>query len=225
MHNNIENFPTIFTIDAREHGFLEGIQKHFKLSPDQMFIEIRTAFNGLINVLNKKKIPYDSLKNALVPQNDGKEIAFVFDSKKFESGWYGYEVFEILIPLLDREAIASILCGDYIGEEKDSAFLRSLFFDHIVSHDTIDYIHHGLFYIVYINNLSDRQFDTIHEGLQPSRGYVGYFDLTFSSPIKTVLSGMLIRTFLKAKSNILNPTEASIDENITSYPSKKTVTM
>jgi hypothetical protein len=186
-----------------------------------MFIEIRTAFNWLINILDKKKIPYDSLKNALIPQNDRKEIAFVFDSKKFESGWYGYEVFEMLIPLLDRKAIASILCGDYIGEERNSAFLRSLFFDHILSHDSIDYIHHGLFYIVYINNLSDRQFDIIHTGLKSSRGYVGYFDLTFSSPIKTVLSTMLIRAFLKAKSNILNPTEASVDENITSFPFEK----
>lgn len=48
--------------------------------------------------------------------------------------------------------------------------------------------------------------------------YVGYFNLTYASPIKTVLSSILVRAFLKHKKVIINPTETDVDENSTFFP-------
>lgn len=75
-----------------------------------------------------------------------------------------------------------------------------------------------MFYIVYINNLSEEQFSIIHEGLVSFEGYVGFFNLTYSSPLKSILSSGLVRAFLKNKKIIINATEDSEDVNMTSYP-------
>lgn len=126
-----------------------------------------------------------------------------------------------LIPLLDKKTANSILIGDYIGEPRNSAFLKELLFTYLVAHREIKYVHHGLFFIVYLNNLSEKNFQDIDEGLKKLSAYNGYFDLTYASPIKTVLSTILVRAFLKSKTTIINPTEADEDVNMTSYPFEK----
>ncbi|RYX80139.1 hypothetical protein EON73_05705 [bacterium] len=183
-----------------------------------MYKEIQRLFQDLLSTLVKKKISYQDLKSALVPRSDRNEIAFVFDTALIESSWYGYEVFKILIPLLEKDSSNSILCGDYIGEERFREFLKSIFFAHIQAHKNVNYLHHGLFYIVYINNLSDKHFSKLKEGLNTFEGYVGYFDLNYASPIKTFLSTILTRPFLKSKNTILNASEGNEDVNMTGYP-------
>jgi hypothetical protein len=210
--------PAIHTIDAREHGFLEGMSKHFKWNPAQVYTQINLSVAGTIEVLRKKKIAYTDLKNALIPHSDRKEIAFVFDSTLVSSSWYGYEIAKGFVPLFDKKSINSILLGDYIGDYKHAGMYKNLFFQNIQSHKEISYKIHELFYIVYLNNLSDEHFNRLHTGLKEMNAYVGYFDLTYSSPLKTVLSTILVRAILKYKSTIINPTEADIDENLTGFP-------
>lgn len=207
----------IFTLDAREHTFLEVIKGHFNLTSVDIYQEIQRLFDNLLSTLSEKKISYQDLKNALVPRSDRNEIAFVFDTSLIKSPLYGYEVFKILIPLLEKDSTNSILCGDYIGEEKFREFLKLIFFEHIEAHKKINYLHHGLFYIVYINNLSDRHFFKLNEGLKTLDGYVGYFNLSYSSSIKTFLSSILARPFLKNKTTILNASEGDEDVNMTGY--------
>lgn len=210
--------PVIYTIDAREHGFLEGMSKHYKWSPAQVYTQINLSIAGTIEILRKKKIAYTDLKNALIPHADRREIAFVFDSRLVLSSWYGYEIAKELIPLLDKRSVNSILIGDYIGDYRHTAMYKALFFEYIHPHKDVAYKIHELFYIVYINNLSNEQFNRLHTGLKEMKAYVGYFDLTYSSPIKTVLSTILVRALLKYKTTIINPTEADVDENLTSFP-------
>lgn len=208
---------TIFTLDAREHTFLEVIKGHINLNSVDIYQEIQGLFGNLLSILSEKKISYQELKNSLIPRSDRKEIAFVFDTSLIQSSSYGHEVFQVLIPLLEKDSTNSILCGDYIGEEKFREILKSIFFEHILAHKKINYLHHGLFYIVYINNLSDRHFLKLHEGLKTFNGYVGYFNLSYSSPIKTILSAILARPFLKSKTTILNASEGNGDVNMTGY--------
>lgn len=212
---------TIFTIDARDHVFLEVMTDGSGLDSTQVYEEIQGMFSKLITILDEKKIKYENLKHALIPQVKRKEIGFVFDTNLIESAFYGYQVFEELIPLLDLRSTNSILCGDLIGEERFRDLIRDLFFKNINAHKNINYVHHGLFYIVYINNLSEEQFSKIHEGLVSFEGYVGFFNLTYSSPLKSIISSGLVRAFLKSKKIIINATEDSEDINMTSYPFEK----
>lgn len=212
---------TIFTIDAREHVFLEVMTDVSSLNSTEVYEEIQMMFSRLITILNEKEVKYENLKNALIPQVKRKEIGLVFDTTLIESSFYGYQVFEKIIPFLDTRSTNSILCGDLLVEEKFRELIRELFFENINTHININYLHHGLFYIVYINNLSDEQFSRIHEGLISFIGYVGYFDLTYSSTLKSILSFGLVRAFLKNKKIIINATEDSEDVNMTSYPFEK----
>lgn len=212
---------TIFIIDARDHVFLEVMTDASSLDSTQVYEEIQGMFSRLITILNRKKVKYDNLKYALIPQVKRKEIGLVFDTNLIESSFYGYQVFEKLIPFLDLRSTNSILCGDLLGEDKFRDLIRELFFENINTHKNINYVHHGLFYIVYINNLSEEQFLKIHEGLISFMGYVGYFNLTYSSPLKSILSSGLVRAFLKNKKIIINATEDSEDVNMTSYPFEK----
>lgn len=210
--------PAIHTIDAREHGFLEGMSKHYKWNPAQVYTQINLSVAGTIESLRKKKVVYADLKNALIPHSDRKEIAFVFDSRQVPSSWYGYEIAKVFVPLLDEKSINSILLGDYIGDYRHAEMYRTLFFQNIHQHKDINYKIHELFYIIYLNNLSDEHFNRLHSGLKEMNAYVGYFDLTYSSPLKSILSTILVRAILKYKSTIINPTEADIDENLTGFP-------
>lgn len=210
--------PVIYIIDAREHVFLEAMSAHYKWSTSDIYRQINLSAAGTIETLRKKGINYADLKNALIPHSNRKEIAFVFDSTLIDSSSYGYEVAKILTPLLDKKSTNSILLGDYIGERKYARMYRDIFFEFINAHKNITYKAPELFYIVYINNLSEEHFNTLHYGLQKMSAYVGYFNLMYTSPIKTVLSSILTRAILKHKNNIINPTEADVDENWTCFP-------
>lgn len=210
--------PVIYTIDAREHGFLEGMSAHYKWTTSQIYRQINLLAAGTIETLKQKGINYIDLKNALIPHSNRKEIAFVFDSTLIDSSWYGYEVAKIITPLLDKNSTNSILLGDYIGDYTHARMYKELFLKFITAHKSITYKTHELFYLIYINNLSEDHFNILHNGLQEMNAYIGFFNLTYSSPIKTVISSVLVRAILKYKATIINPTEASIDENLTCFP-------
>ena len=109
---------TIFTIDARGNILLEVVQQTFGLTQQQMFSEINGLFRELLDVLAAKKIKYDNLKTALIPTPDKNEGVLVFDSSNIKSPWYGLPIFKQIIPLFDTRSSHSVLCGDYIGDNK-----------------------------------------------------------------------------------------------------------
>lgn len=117
----------IFTLEARGNVFLETMKSAFNLSSQDIYKEIRWLFEALIDNLKRKNINYEHLKNALVPRADRKEIALVFDTTQIETAVYGSDVFLRILPLLERKATFSCLCGDYIGSNKNQIFLRDLF--------------------------------------------------------------------------------------------------
>jgi hypothetical protein len=210
--------PVIHTIDARENVFLEAMSSRFKWTTSQMYQEINRSATQTIAKLKEKDIDYVDLKNALIPRKNRREIAFVFDTRLISSSWYGFEVAKVLIPLLDKRSVNSILYGDYFGDNTYSEMYKGVFYKYIRHYKGFTYKGGDLFYLVYINNLSTEQFNTLHIGLQKIDSYVGFFDLTFSSPIKTLLSSILVRAILKFKTTIINPTESSVDENISGFP-------
>jgi hypothetical protein len=211
---------TIYTLDGRENVFLEVMQSRFNLDESSMHDEINKAFQDCILVLDEMKIKYEDLKNGLIPSSNKKEIAFVFDTNQMEAN-YGFQVFSILIPLLDKKSCNSVLFGDFLGSEEWRVMLRAEFFRHIQKVREIDYQYHDQFCVIYINNLSNQSASAINEGLKQFVPYVGYFDLTYSSALKTYLSTILIRLFLKNKATIITQNEFSEDINVLGYPFEK----
>lgn len=207
---------TIFTLDGRDSIFLDAMKGWFNLDENTVHNEINGAFQECISILEEMKINYEDLKNGLIPRSGKNEIAFVFDRDKMEPS-YGFDAFSKLIPLLDKKSCNSVLFGDFIGADKLKHKLRSAFFKQIQKVREIDYQHHEQFCIIYINNLPDQSVKTINDGLSKFAPYVGYFDLTYSSFLKTYLSIVLSRHFLKSKSIIITANEVN-DINIYGYP-------
>jgi hypothetical protein len=208
----------IFTLDARENIFLESVATAQNLSTQQTYIEIRGLFESLIDVLEEKSVKYADLKYALIPRSDRTEVALAFDTSQIKSAVYSAEVFKHILPLLEKDSICSCLCGDYVGSNEHELFLREIFMKEICEVNAATYQNSTQFFIVYFNNLSDRQFTALLQGLSPYKAFTGYFDITYSSPIKTLLSSILVRLFVKSKMNILLSSEGNEDANQTMYP-------
>jgi len=154
----------IFTLNARGNVMLEVMQSYFGLDQPKMFHEINASFSSLLKILKAERIDYASLKNALVPRPDRNEAAFLFDTTSIASGSYGCEVFSRLLPALDESGTHSVLCGDYIGENKQDC-LYEAFEKHVTLARSCTWRHSSQFYIVYVNNLSDQMLAKIRATL------------------------------------------------------------
>jgi len=184
-----------------------------------MYFEIQAMHNQLLSQLKSKSIDYSCLKNALVPSKQKQEAVFVFNSLALGNTWYGYAVFEKLIPLLNKNSSHSILVGDYLGEGPRGI---SVFKESVCLARSIKYEFSSQFFMVYINNLSDKMINTIRNSLASWEPYIGFSNMTHFSELKVFLSTMLSNHALKYKSIILQPHEADRDDtddiNMSGYP-------
>lgn len=205
------NSRQIFTLDARDNVLLEVVSQDI----DQVSIYnlIGRAFDELISLLDQKGINYVDLKNALIPQGDKREIALIFDRMQIESCWYGNDVFKQVIPLLNGKSSHSILVGDMLGPENAKEKIKSEFFKNIIQARKPEYRDSNQFYIVYINNLSDEMVRSLNDGLSEYVPYVGYFDLTYDSFLKTYLSTVLTNCCLKARGTVIFGHEEDRDDS------------
>jgi hypothetical protein len=162
------------------------------------------------------------LKSALVPDRKRREIALVFDSSVINKTSYGHEVFRELIPIFERLSNNSILVGDYLNTPGREEILYSAFRDGVVLARNVTYRHPTQFFIVYINNLSESMFRRFDETLQIYPAYVGFADMTISSPLKIFLSTMLVNLCIKHGRIVIQGHESDRapgdDVNMSGYP-------
>ena len=201
---------------------LEVMADYFKLNHIQVFNEIKTMFRQMKATLKGKCIEYSDLKTCLTPNQDRKEIVFVFDTMQIDSGWYCYEVFSRLIPLFDRRSSHSVLDGDFIDHNISQETLYKEFSSEVNLQKSCTYKHSSQFYFVYIHNISNAIFDRFNEGMSDYEPYIGYIDVTYSSYMKIYVSTILCNTFIKHKNIIIQGHEEDRDDtgnvNMSGYP-------
>lgn len=214
----------IFTLDARGNIMFETMQGYFGITESQMRHLLSQTFSETVVMLKSKGIEYSQLKGALVPAIDRQEAAFVFDTSRIESNWYGLDVFKHLLPCLDPNAIASFLCGDMIelGGSDHQDILYAAFSGQVQFVRSCEWMHSSQFYIVYINNLTEQMRLNICETLAPYEGYVGWVNCFVPSPLKMYFSMVLAHSFVKAGRVIIQGHEDDRDiadnVNMLGYP-------
>ena len=212
----------IHTLNARDHIMLEVMRDHFQLKPEHMFREIQGMRRMTEDALSKKKVSYDQLRSALVPAQDRREVALVFDTTAITSSWYGRDVMERVIPLLERKSSHSVLAGDYLDRQGQGDRLFWAFEQAVSLRRDVEFRHPTQFFIVYINNLTDAMVEHLDNGLCRYRAYAGIADTTYRSEFKLYLSTMLTNSFLKHKNIILQGHEPDRapeeDLNMSGYP-------
>jgi hypothetical protein len=214
---------SLHTLNARGHLMLEVVRQQFSLTPERMQLEIQAIRQDVEDALALKGIKYEELRNALVPRRDRREIALVFDTLAIESDWYGFTVFERLLPLFDKKSSHSVLVGDYLDSGgMDQASLHRAMSGAVKLNREVHFRHSTQFFIVYINNLTDEMVTRFNEGFAGWAGYIGYADTTYHSLFKWLLSTMLMNVFLKHRSIILQGHEDdvpnTVDSNMCGYP-------
>lgn len=137
-----------------------------------MLREIQQLRTETVSVLKKKNVDYSELRSALTSSQNRREVALIFDTSRISSSWYGFSVFEQIIPLLDVNARFSMLVGDYLGGNKDQEFLEKAMRDALNYSDNLEFKHSTQFYIVYLNNMTDAQITQLDAGLDSWQVYV-----------------------------------------------------
>lgn len=205
----------IHTLNARDNVMLDVMRDIFELNSDRMLAEIQAALTQTEQVLLSKGINYNDLKTALTPNSQKREIVLVFDTTQIPDAWYGLPIHSRIIPLIPKESNHSMLAGDYIGDEKMQGKLCRMLSDEInlANNSEIEYLHSSQFYFVYFNNVTDAAIATFHTGLSDYKPYVGFVDVTFSSPLKTYISTILVNIGIKHRNFIITGHEDDVDNN------------
>jgi hypothetical protein len=205
---------TIFTLNARDNVLLDLCYKDS--SPNKIYEEINNVFDMFINSLESSNIEYKTLKNCLIPSNEKNEIVLIFDTLKSGFSTYDYNILSKVLPLLEKQSTHSFLVGDYTGDRNRKEMLHSLFYEHINQINPTIYQYHNQYFLVYINNLSKSMVQNLIEGLKKYDYFTGYFDVTYSSKIKTYLSTILVARFIKHKSVLISsePFDTNIIDEI-----------
>lgn len=204
----------IFTLNARDNIVLDLTYKDS--SQKEIYEEINNVFDMFIDSLETINIDYKNLKNSLIPSNGRNEIVLIFDVPKSGFSIYDYNILSKILPLIDKQSTHSFLIGDFTGEHSRKEMLHSLFYEHINHINSTIYQYHNQYFLVYINNLSKTMVQNLIEGLQKYDYFTGYFDVTYSSKIKTYLSTILVPKFIKHKLVLvsLEPFETNIIDEI-----------
>lgn len=213
----------IYTFDAKGFLLYPVMKSAFGLSDVDVYKAIQDGFEVLQKQLKSKKISYDLLKGALIPNQDKDkfETCFVFDSAQIDSADYGYYVLEKFLPLLDKESTYSILCGDYIDflseyRNDSQQLLHSAMSGVLARCHKSKYMHSSQYYLLYINRLTGGQRLRIVEGLYPYSWFTGFADVTHSSRFKSYISNILMPVCIKNKNRIIvpYPSDYADEENV-----------
>ena len=66
----LERRHMIYTFNAKEFLLYPVMKSYFELSDNDVYKAIWEGFELLLKQLNRKKVSYDSLKSALIPNQD-----------------------------------------------------------------------------------------------------------------------------------------------------------
>lgn len=159
----MNNSKKIYTFNTSDSVRYSVMKSGFNLSDKEVYHVISDAFELLQKQLSIKKIQYEKLKGALIPNQDKDkfETCLIIDSSQIKNDNYGQYVFEKLLPLLDKESTYSILCGDYIdilhGKYESQLRLRQALNEVIYRCNRSRYQYSGQYYLIYFNRLTGNQ--------------------------------------------------------------------
>ncbi len=123
----------IYTLNACDYLIYPITKAAFNLSENDVYSMIKQDFSLLNKRLEMKKIKYESLKKALIPnqEKNKNEVCLVFDSSFIDEYNYGYAIFKELIPLFNKDSTYSILVGDYVDSLYNLKESQRILFDNL----------------------------------------------------------------------------------------------
>lgn len=142
--NDGENF-TIYIFNVKDDVRYPVMKDYFGLSDEDIYKTICEEFKMLKQCISSKGVSYESLKGALLPNQEKEkfETCLIFGSSQIQDDSYGCAIFSKLLPLLDKDSTYSVLCGDYVDVLKNIP--NSQFYLRSAMNDVITRCHNSKF--------------------------------------------------------------------------------
>lgn len=204
----------VYTFDTRDLVVWDILKNYYHYNRNQIFNEINAIFRPMVNRLTDIGVPYEKLKNVLIPQKDKLEICFIFDSMKIDNCCYGTTVFKTFIPLLSGIKKVAMFYGDLIGgdSQREQQKIRGLLEQNVKLNTSLDYKHSSQYFLVFLNNITNDKLSKIGNALKELKYYVGYLDLTFSSHLKDIVASTIAQGCIFYNGIVIMPTDEVEDD-------------
>ena len=190
--NSLDDEPfVIHSINGYTNIMIEVMAKTLKLSDQDVQKLLRHMHREVVSALAFKGVDYADLSTALTPRGNKHEIAFIFDSSRSESGFYGGEFSKVWLTALTkaRGPRRTAICeGDVIGlpaeilwDVLDRQLKREP--------DTeVPWLSPEQYFVVYFTNVSKSQISELDRYMRTgSEAYLGYVDCSGWTPLKSAL--------------------------------------
>jgi hypothetical protein len=210
----------IHAINAYSNVFVEATAEELGLTDIEIKALLLDMCQDVTNILEMRGVKYSDLKWALTPRSNRHEIAFVFDSCKATSPFYGEEFSEIWLAAMQVAGgpkRTAILEGDIIGPQLD-AFWKII--DERLKVDTsqdAQLPRTEQYFVVYFTNVSKAQLEVLDRQMRiKSEAYLGYVDCSCWTPFKTAL--LLPQVALRIDNQIITNEDEDGNANLRGYP-------
>ncbi|HXB40062.1 MAG TPA: hypothetical protein VNZ49_05935 [Bacteroidia bacterium] len=168
-----------------------------------MHKEITGQYNEFISELSLKKLKYEQFKSQLIPQKEKHEMALVFNTLGIENPWYGKDIYDKILPLFKNLNNHCFLEGDILSTYANRKELTKHFENSLIGTKRPAFEIIDQFFVVYINNLAPTTMIELIKQIETYPAYAGYLDMTYRSPLKSYLSGILVQRFCLLDKNII----------------------
>lgn len=197
---------------------LSATAEYFDLKPEAIGNIIHGSYRQLVANLRDSNIDYGQLGNALVPNSQRHEAAFIFDSTQAASrNLYGYSYAAEWIPILKAHgpSKAAVRAGDILKLRDDIVW--NVFEKRLIGPPDFARLPQNLYYVVYMTNLSSGQLGNMHAALtKRSEGYLGYVDCSTWNTLKLGL--YLPQVALRVGDAIITSADDEGTANLPGYP-------
>lgn len=206
----------IYTFDTRDLITWALLKDHFKLEPKRIFHEINIQFEMMIKRLESINVPYGELKNVLVPQKNKREICLVFDSMQIQSSAYGRVILNEIMPVILTFGKVAVFYGDLLGKQNREWQLqfKLLLEREIIGITNFSYKNSNQFFLVFLNNITEQRLQLIISNINKLKYYIGYFDLTYRSLLKDIVSCSISQRFFIYKNIAIMASAEDDDEDV-----------
>lgn len=226
MNNTQNSSPqplvAIHAINAYTNVFIEATANELNLADSEIQALIGGMFNNVNETLEKRNINYSDLRWALTPRSDRSEVAFIFDSSKAVSPFYGEEFSEIWLAAMDIAGgprKTAILEGDILEPLTNRA--RQAIDQQLSYSDSRNNSRNATrqYFVVYFTNVSGSQLEVLDQQMHSkSNAYLGYIDCSCWSPFKGAL--LLPQVGLRIENRMITVEDDEGNANLRGYPFK-----
>ena len=190
---------SIHSLNGRNNSLLPSLWNAAGEDPGEFQGDMQQNVAALVEMLAGRNIEYSNLKNALIPSDKKRQVAFLYDWFEHPQGNYATAFSKFWLPVLRKDIRTSVLSGDLVPDGRPG--------DHLLNKNVYRAddapIRWSTQFAVYFSSLAPSDVEALHSSMKASPRYRGYLDVTFAGIERNYLSRTLTFPHVIFKRNII----------------------